>query len=76
MFVACNTSPWDVVDTMQSIYNPQSSRPQQNGKKKSAADFLGDNANLVNLDNLVSISSTSTPSSGALSSMYLMSIFM
>ena len=30
------------------------SLPQERSKTKSPADFLGENANLVNLDNLVS----------------------
>jgi len=44
-------------DTAESVSADQS--PATHYQKKSAQDFLGDNANLVNLDNLISFSSSS-----------------
>lgn len=56
------SNAWDMSGFSQSVIEQQ----QQTNKKKSAADFLGDNASLVNLDNLV-VRSTHSPSGAATS---------
>lgn len=46
-------NPWDMTGLCQSLVEPVNQAANQPSRRKSPKEFLGENASLVNLDNLV-----------------------